>query len=178
MSTFMLDARNNTAFETDYPENYSGDNYSRLTAKAGKDAMRAQAIEHLRAILKPGATVHCVLRNVSRSGMMRHIDFYKMGADGPVYLSGWIATALDMRRADSGGIKVSGCGMDMGFSVVYSLSSVLYGKFYNGTGWACIGEHCPSNEHSGHMSQEARAASYAPGTMHEDGGYALRYSWL
>jgi hypothetical protein len=174
MCAYVLDARNNTAFETEYPENYTGENFRRLTIKAGKAAIKRQAIERLRAILKPGDTVHTVLRNVSRSGMMRHIDVYKMSESGPVCLSGYVAEALDMTRADSGALKVSGCGMDMGFSVVYNLGSVLYGKFYNGAGWRCIGGGCPSNEHSGLNYGKPRDGK----DMHEDGGYALRQTWL
>ena len=46
------------------------------------------------------------------------------------------------RKAEA--IRVGGCGMDMGFHVVYNLSRALYrdGRF------VCMGEDCPSNDHS------------------------------
>jgi len=96
-------------------------------------AEKADALESLRGLLKPGATVYTVLRSKSRSGMSRRIDLYTIepGAgkhwDAPRlrYLSGYAAVLLDIQRHDSG-LKVDGCGMDMGFSLVYNLSSVLF----------------------------------------------------
>lgn len=46
------------------------------------------------------------------------------------------------------GIIVDGCGMDMGFSLVYSLSHTLYPEY------TCIGENCPSPEHGNNMRRE------------------------
>lgn len=106
--------------------------------KAEKEA----AAESLREILKPGDTVYTVLRSKSRSGMSRRIDLYTIDPGGVTkpskvlpkgysypprlrYLSGYAAVLLDIRRSDDG-LKVDGCGMDMGFSLVYNLSSVLF----------------------------------------------------
>jgi len=71
-----------------------------------------------------------------------------------------------------GGITVGGCGMDMGFHVVYSLSSYLYRD-----GFECIGDSegwgkkCPSNDHC----NDDR--NYTP-HHHQSGGYALRQRWM
>jgi len=95
--------------------------------KAEKDS----AAESLREILKPGDTVYTVLRSKSRSGMNRRIDLYAITPEGANsqprlrYLSGHAAVLLDIKRSDDG-LKVDGCGMDMGFSLVYNLSSVLF----------------------------------------------------
>jgi len=98
--------------------------------KAEKEA----AAESLREILKPGDTVYTVLRSKSRSGMSRRIDLYAIEQQGNTrainparlrYLSGYAAVLLDIKRSDDG-LKVDGCGMDMGFSLVYNLSSVLF----------------------------------------------------
>ena len=71
--------------------------------------------------------IFCILRNVSRSGMSRDIDFYIFLPDGTrLYLSYIIAGLLDYPFNDNKGVKVGGCGMDMGFSVVYGLSCLLY----------------------------------------------------
>lgn len=64
-------------------------------------------------------------------------------------------------------LVVNGCGMDMGFHVVYELGYTLYGR----DGFICIGERCPSNDHSN------GDRDYTP-HAHTDGGYALRYEWL
>lgn len=99
-----------------------------LTKKAQKEADRREAITELHKLLKPGDTVLGLVRQVSRSGMSRQIDFYVSTADGLVYLSGYIARALDYNRTDRGALKVGGCGMDMVFSVVYNLGSAMWPK--------------------------------------------------
>lgn len=139
----------------------------RVTKAEQKRIDRAEACDKLRAILKPGDTVYTVLRHVSRSGMSRKIDLYKLEADGPVFLTGWAATAMDMKwDRNSGGIVVGGCGMDMGFSLVYDLSRTLFHDSFD-----CIGEGCPSNDHSN--GDRDRTPH-----KHSDGGYALRHRWM
>jgi len=58
--------------------------------------------------------------------MTRHIDLYVIRDNKPVYLSGWVARYLGKRQAKSGGVKIQGCGMDMGFALVYDVSMSLY----------------------------------------------------
>ena len=77
--------------------------------------------------VRPGDVLHCILRSVSRSGMCRRIDVYARDKDGDlVYLSGYAAKALGRRVHPAGGVISDGCGMDMGFELVYSLSSLLF----------------------------------------------------
>src|SRR3990167_4399984 len=92
---------------------------------------KAEAIADLRAELKPGDTVYTVLRHVSSSGMYRAIDLYTLRCvEGKVskrWLSYWAAAALEERfdeRREA--IGVSGAGMDMGWHLVYQLSSALF----------------------------------------------------
>jgi hypothetical protein len=99
-----------------------------LSKKAQKEADRAEAIAELHKLLKPGDTVLGLVRQVSRSGMSRQIDFYVSRADGLVYLSGYVARALDYTRADNGALKVGGAGMDMVFAVVHSLGYAMWPK--------------------------------------------------
>ena len=72
--------------------------------------------------------VYTVLRHVSQSGMTRYIDLYVIKDDQPIYISGSVADILGRKLANkaSGGVKITGCGMDMGFSLVYDLSMALY----------------------------------------------------
>lgn len=104
--------------------------------KASK-AEKMEAIERLRELCPPGTVIRPVLRKVSASGMRRHIDFYAFRADpterGGVaswYLTSLIARALGYSMAPRGssGMVVNGCGMDMGFHVVNSLSYALHGR--------------------------------------------------
>lgn len=107
---------------------------------------RAEACAELRETLKPGTTVYTVLRHVSRSGMSRNIDVYVMEGNEPRRITWSVAKAADLtydRKAEA--IKIGGCGIDMGFHIVYNLSRSLYS---NGTPFKCIGTDCPSNDHS------------------------------
>jgi len=74
-------------------------------------------------------TVYTVLRSVSASGMTRHISL-KVAQGNDIYdITYQAAQALGERVSDRNGhntIKVNGCGMDMGFHLVYNLSSVLF----------------------------------------------------
>lgn len=109
---------------------------------------RAEAIERLRGWLKPGkggkgsppavrrgeggTQVFCILRHVSASGMRRVIDICTFDKDGsPLHLGYNAALALD-RRYDRKreGVVMDGCGMDMGFALVYDLAHVLFGDGY------------------------------------------------
>lgn len=106
-------------------------------SSAARSAERSEAIRSLLTgpgELRPGDTVFTVLRHVSSTGMSRSIDCYvfrprRPGAREcePMYLSGLVAHAIgypfDERR---GGVKIGGCGMDMGFAIVNHLSTVLF----------------------------------------------------
>ncbi len=139
---------------------------------------RAESMTALRESLKPGDTVHTVLRHVSRDGMSRRLDVYKFsvnkrkGAFAPNgvskdYLTWHAARVLGLRlRNDDNGLTVGGAGMDMGFHVVYELSARLFSK----DGYECIGDACPSNAHT-------NGAKRRKGVKHFD-GYALRHEWI
>jgi hypothetical protein len=130
-------------------------------------ADQQQAIDRLRDLLKPGDTVYTIQRHVSRSGMMRHISVVRSDAE-PREITHLVAQALQERRADDGGMKIGGCGMDMGFEVVYRLGLALFPD-----GFTCVGDHCPAADHAN------GDRNYEP-HHHErfQGGYALRQRWL
>ena len=134
---------------------------------------RDEAITKLREHFKPGDTVYTVLDHVSASGMTRHIrvvlpftrDDGTVDFLHPNYLVG---KALGVRQAKRGdGLVVGGCGMDMGFHLAYNLGRVLFSE-----GFDCVGERCPSNDHSN------GDRNYAPHRHTGDGGYALRHRWV
>lgn len=148
--------------------------------------------EEARAILleglRPGEKVYTVLRHVSRSGMTRIIDPIRMTPDGPRTLAAPVAALLGLRLdRDRWGVKIEGCGMDMGFELVYLLGHHLFPD-----GFGCVGEHCPSSDHAnGDRNFTPHGAcdlcletSHPPSKGHEiahwhsEGGYALRQSWL
>jgi hypothetical protein len=109
---------------------------------------RARLLE----LLPPGTPVYTILRHVSSSGMSRDISAMIVRDGRPFLLDGLILAAdLGFRRSRrryGEGLAMGGYGMDMGFSLVYSLSSSLYRD-----GHACTGKQsgpgrCPSNDHT------------------------------
>jgi len=131
-----------------------------------------EAVDQLRAILPPGSTVHTVLRHVSRSGMSRSISLVVCDNGEPSDIT-WLAVRAGLGRfdRDRGGIKVAGCGMDMGFSLVYDLGRTIYPD-----GHCCSGPDCPSNDHSNGDRTYNGNGDWTH--THADGGYALRHRWL
>lgn len=85
-----------------------------------------------------GSTVYTVIRSVSRSRMSRVIGLVvivpgKPGEEPVMFHPNYSAArVLGYRMAPGSvdGLKVSGCGMDMGFHVVYSLAQAVYGDGY------------------------------------------------
>lgn len=167
-----------------------------MPKKSEKLQERQEAIERLREWIKPGATLRTILRHRSSSGMSHVISVIGIGTDGTIEdYSFNVAKALDLPiDRDRGGVKVSGCGMDMGFHVVYELSRKLFPE-----GFGCVGSlgrrrRCPSNDHSNgdrdytpheeHATSPEHACSLRPETCtakkhwHANGGYALRQEWL
>lgn len=169
-------------------------------------ADRDEAIQNLRDLLKPGATVYTILRDVSRSGMSRNIDVQYLGDGEPRWLSSLVAKATGFTfNPKRECLRVGGCGMDMGFHVVSTLSRVLYPA-----GFGCIGNpetyltsegrpvlpgvHCPSNDHSNgdrdyrpHVDDcpqnSAEVGTDIPrkraySHWHRAGDYAIRQRWL
>ena len=96
-----------------------------------------EAKETLLGWLKPGDTVYTICDHVSRSGMMRHIRLVvalyddeqkKVHFIHPNYSASQLLE-YPMAKGTSA-LKVGGCGMDMGFHLVHSLSSKLFGDGY------------------------------------------------
>jgi len=86
-----------------------------------------RAVSRLLEVLKPGDIVWTALEHVARSGLSRVIQVKILREGGLQDISSLVADALDMHiDPRHGGIRVSGCGMDMGFSLVYELGMVLW----------------------------------------------------
>jgi len=134
-------------------------------AKISKQRQK-ECIDHLKEILSPGDTVFTNLKHVSRSGMYRVINLMVIKNNEPRNIDHLAADLLEGYDSRHYGCKASGCGMDMGFALVYDLSHQLFKD-----GFTCIGEKCPSNDHSN------GDRNYKP-HHHESGGYCLRHKWL
>ena len=166
---------------------------------------RDECIARLRETLKPGQTVYTSLKHCSRSGMQREISLHIV-ADGQIqWITGVAARAMGDRIGKRDGIVIGGCGMDMGFELVYRLSHVLWPS-----GIDCPGDVCRSNDHTNagnanhhgqcavcgaHLAKRAKRferINGANGWMvqvcsetcqsgpwhHRDGGYTLEHNWI
>jgi membrane protease subunit (stomatin/prohibitin family) len=130
--TYYISNTDNRVYE--FSGTPSGNDWEQVSAAKGKQLQQEQARDRLRELFAQSEDkrVYSILRHVSASGMSRRIDFYCIRDNRPVWLSYDIARALDYKQSDKGGLVVGGCGMDMGFHVVYTLSSVLYGHTNDG----------------------------------------------
>lgn len=96
-------------------------------ALADKELARMKLREILAEQEKP--LIYTVLRHVSASGMSRDISLKTVQDGELIDITFTAAEALGEKVKEKNGhrvIRVGGCGMDMGFHLVYSLSSVLY----------------------------------------------------
>ena len=154
-----------------------------------KNAVRQEAIDRLKQWIKPGDTLYTQIKHVSRSGTQRTIQVVKIncknkGEPELLYLGYTVAEALGWKYdQEREGVKVGGCGMDMGFHIVHSLGYALYGK--------------EASEGEGKEANALREALYnadsfyyrqggapipdttKPGRLWFGGaGYALKHKWL
>jgi hypothetical protein len=145
-----------------------------MARKADKE--RAEALAQLREWLHPGDTVYTILDHVSASGMSRAIrvvipcvvgrsvestapgskptDYVRRDSLTTEFLhpNYAVGKALGLRHwrrhgHEQDALVIGGCGMDMGFHLVYELSYALFGS-----GYQCLGKggNCPSNYHTNH----------------------------
>ena len=87
--------------------------------------------------LPKGTTLYTVLRRVSRSGMTRIIDVKVIQNNTPrnAIVQEFCCCARDCEQESKwgGNYKVTGCGMDMGFWLVYELGQLVHqdGYYFN-----------------------------------------------
>ncbi len=145
-----------------------------------KETERAEAIAQLRTLLKPGDEVQTILRHCSKSGMQRCISPIFNGSD----YSWLVARATgDRVHPKHGGIVTDGCGMDMGFSLVYNLGRVLFPDGFGIAGKLPSGRAIrPATRAAAAKAVERGAVFYARNRdasgWDTDGGYALNQRWL
>jgi len=141
-----------------------------------------EAIERLREMIKPGDKVYTTVNHVSRSGMYRAISVHLIKDNEPIWISRLVAKAVGFGWDDNHeAIKVNGCGMDMGFHVVYELSRVL---FPNGFGIPTDSVYPIIPKTKEEAAQFVKNGVKFHGRNGDtcgwdnDGGYALKQEWL
>ena len=132
-----------------------------------KNAVRQEAIDGLRKLIKPGDKIYTNLRHVTRS-YNRFFDVYIIRDNELRRITYSVAQAIGFTyNRNHEAISASDK-----FEIVYHLSRALFAD-----GFECIGEgdgyttRCPSNDHFNGDKD------YTP-HRHSDPGYALRYDSL
>jgi len=121
------------------------------------DEYEIKRVKWLRRTRPP---LYTILRHVSNSGMFRLIDVYAITNNKPVCLTALVGKLAGYERDNKReGLRVGGCGMDMGFSVVYNFSRAIFPT----------GFRYRTHEH--HRNND-------PSPRDPDGGYALEQRWL
>ncbi len=126
----------------------------------GAELYRAQEIAGLKKWIKPGTVIYTKCESVSASGMSRRINVYAVrpatkGQPARIaHITNAVANVTGDTVSKDGGIVKTGCGMDMGFSIVYDFGRGLW----------------PKGTPKPHGSRN--------GVPDKDGGYALKHEWL
>ena len=166
MTKLTIDNARYVLFKTGEPWDYEDDKYNRLAKAVEEGAKLRTRKEHeadkmkwhrkqLKKLVKPNQTVYTVLEHVSKNGMTRHIRVVVGTQKGREIVDITYRVAkLCGYRLKGGALVVSGCGMDMGFSVVYDLGKQLW----------------PNGTASPHGTRNGEPDS--------DGGYAIKHRWL
>lgn len=132
----------------------------RLTKKQIAENEIASTKEKLLHLLNGERNIYTSVKRVSSTGMSRHICLYFAKDSRIIDITWYAAKILEYKRnPDTGGLVVGGCGMDMGFHVVYSLSRSLFPNGFK----LNEGEYGRNGDKSGYD---------------KDGGYCLQQNWL
>lgn len=121
---------------------------------------RDDAFASMHEMLKPGDTVYTIVERVAKSGMSRVIRVVILHCDseGKPYATHpnySVSKLLGLYRPDKcEGVKIDGCGMDMGFQLVYLLGAAMW----------------PEGTPEPHGTRN--------GAPDSTGGYALKHRWL
>ena len=134
--------------------------WAEMTAKEQDADLLTQARTFLERNCPPGTTVYTDVKHVSKSGMSRDIAVYII-LDGEICdISGYVARILGYRRRDNGGVRVGGCGMDMGYHLVMNLSYALHG-------WKNV-----------NVPEEKNGRPFTPSVEAYRAGYSLNHRWI
>jgi hypothetical protein len=125
--------------------------------KLSAEHLAKQLAECRELLEKSNRQVYTILRKVSASGMSRQIDVYVIIDNKPRWITPYVRDLCGYKQdPNSRALRVGGCGMDMGYSLVHELGSVVY---KNGDGVTVTGRN------GGKIPES-------------DGGYLLTHHWI
>ena len=99
-----------------------------LTKKQLAEQNKQEAIKELKELMEShDFTIYTDLNHASKSGMTRSISCYVRNKEGYSKNINHLIENMGTFKEDKyGGLKVTGCGMDMGFHLVYTTSVNVY----------------------------------------------------
>lgn len=120
------------------------------------------ALDYISKLCPVGKTVYTTVHKVSSTGMSRTMSVFVVDEDDSIRnITSYVAMLTgNTYLRDKNHLRVGGCGMDMGFHVVYSLGRCLYPD----------GFKLPKDKKYG---RNGDTSGYD-----KDGGYALNQQWL
>ena len=111
-----------------------------MSKKISKER-KAELVKLLRPFFRKNSTAFCSLKKCSNSGAYRHIQILATKKNRIYNLSYYVAELCGFSwKENTSAVGVSGCGMDMGFHVVSTMSYYLYpnkerGEYYVNSRW-------------------------------------------
>ena len=96
-----------------------------------KQTKQKIVIESLKKEIKKGDTIFTILTKVNNIGTYRHIKPILFKNNEPYFLGWQMSKALEYTyKEKTSSIGIGGGGMDMGFHLIYNLSSLLFNDGY------------------------------------------------
>ena len=95
-----------------------------------REEKKMKQVERLRELLEGVDRVYWILRHVSRSGMYWVISLCIVKNNEILLIDHLAAPLLEGYDEKHGGLKAHGCGMNMGFHLIYNLSQRVFGNGY------------------------------------------------
>lgn len=180
--TVYMRSADGEVFSTKHPEYHKECEHLGSGTK-GYAARQEYARTKLREMIKPGDAVYTILRRVSSSGMSRDISVVIVQGGSIRNLDALVSDACGIKEAESGpGLRIGGCGMDMGFHLVYSLGRALFPDGFGMTGRKDGKEKRPATKRAAAAMVKAgwefRGRNGDTTGWDNDGGYALGKNWL
>lgn len=151
MTTYFMQSNDGNVFSTSYPEYHK--ECKQLTKKEGEKLYKEQMKASLLEFIQPGTKIYTICDSVAKSGMSRKIRCFVV-RDNQIADITYTVSVVTGIKIDGGSLRVSGCGMDMGFHIVYTLG-------------ACLWPEGTDKPHGKRNGEDDSA-----------GGYALKHSWL
>lgn len=151
MTTYFMQSNDGNVFSTSYPEYHK--ECKQLTKKEGEKTYKEQIKASLLEFIQPGSKVYTICDSVAKSGMSRKIRCFVVRGNQVADITHSVSVVTDIKIKE-GKLVVPGCGMDMGFHVVYTLGACLW----------------PNGTDKPHGKRNGEDDS--------TGGYALKQSWL